>query len=284
MLKRIEEEAGRSDRDVVISSEVLELKHVDVGGFIRALLPLLNISPTDVEIIIACREHFSRAASWYNFSVTREYTDEKRTPDEFLAAQGADICYAPLIRHLRDSGFRLAAFNYHPSADWTARFLRHIGFPEDQIPKTAMKNMSVSTTVLIAIVSTIQAIETPELRRKYVSAFLKMAKSRSPAKFIFGQDCAREVDQRFFSEDRQYVLQELGIELTPPDIQTAENTFFISPSELEDICAVATGAGLQGEKIARIAREYVREVVLDERAEPHRVGEFDHRFSPIDAV
>jgi len=180
LFEQIEKEAKGSHLDVVISSEALELEWVDVGAFIRALLPHLDSEPMDVEIIVACREHFSRAASWYNHRMrARKVGENHIVPDDFLISHAPEICYVPLIHRLEIGGFKVTPLSYHPTEDWTERFFRHIGFPKEKVPKIQVKNMGLSTKVLIAKVATNRAIPTVKARLRYLDAIREMPESYS---------------------------------------------------------------------------------------------------------
>lgn len=104
-----------------------------------------------MEILFACREHFSRAASLYNHRTARWTSQENRTPDQFLVECAADVCYAPLVRNLRRAGFPITALNYHPSLDWVERFLTHIGFQRDRLPTIANQDPESRSRPYIAL-------------------------------------------------------------------------------------------------------------------------------------
>ena len=258
LLSKIALEARKSCLDVVISSETLELDWADVGLFIRALLPHVGCSQNDVEIIVACREHFSRAASWYNHRIRDRRGEQNIHPDEFLAETANAICYKPLIERLKETRFKVVPLSYHPSENWTDRFFRHIGFAENQIPRVAEKNRGLSTKALIAKLATNRAIRSDKKRKQYLDAFRGMSDFYGSSKFIFSRACARQVDVAF-SEDRGYLLNECGIRLNPPDLGTIENAFFINPVDLEEIALAASRVGREAAQITRFAREYLRD-------------------------
>jgi hypothetical protein len=260
LLKQIELESKGSDRNVVISSEALELKWSDVGKFANALLPHLSRTPLDVEIILACREHFSRAASWYNHRTRALGVNKQRVlPDEFLADHAAEICYEPLVKRLRGTGLRVTVLDYHPSETWTDRFFRHVGFRDDQLPRIRARHVAVSAKVLIAKIAAHHMVPSHDDRQEYLKAFMQMSESRAPSKFIFGRECAKNADS-LFGKDREFLLKECGISLNHPDIETIENAFCINQADLEEIAAVAENIGKEGQQITEFARQYVRVV------------------------
>jgi hypothetical protein len=185
-------------------------------------------------------------------------TNQRSLPDEFLDDQAAGICYAPLIRRMRDTGFPVTALNYSPSSTWTDRFFGHLGFPADKIPKSDMKNVSISTKVLIAKIAANQVMDSKEERRNFLDAFIQLPDVRRPSGFIFGREAAERADV-VFAEDRKFLADEYGLQIVPPDI-TEENSFFLYPSEFDDIVKIANDFGDEGTEIVRYARQYVRDV------------------------
>ena len=260
---KLEAEARHSHRNVVISSESLDMEEADVGAFARALKRRLS-GPMEVEIIVACREHFARAASWYNKRMrgtgddSQRNLDQRRLPDEFLLSHAQEICYAPLVNRLRATGFKVTALNYHPPENWTQRFLLHIGFASDQIPEIGFRHVGLSTKALIANVAANRALASSSRRRDYLKAFKRMDESKSPSQFIFSRDCAKKADA-LFSGDRKFLEEEYGIRFNPPDPETAENMFYITKAELDEIAAAAMSVGSEGKDIAAYARRYLRE-------------------------
>ena len=254
LFEKVGVETRGSDRNVVISSEALEFR--DTGAFIRALLPYVSATPIEVEILVSCREHFARAASWYNQRVRALKVSEKRNPDKFLEAKAAEMCYAPLVRKLCQTGFPVTVMNYHPSENWLARFLMHLGFAQDQIPDNRSKLVSMSPKALIVGLAVNDAVRSKDTKRKILKAFGKMPNFRSSSKFIFGREASAIAD-RYFSVDRDFLLEEYGISLTPPDFASLENELRINSEDLADIAAVANGLGDPGQKIVKYARQYL---------------------------
>jgi len=255
LLQAIARDSRGSDRNVVISCEALEYR--DVGAFVRGVLPYVGNGSIDVEILFACREHFARAASLHNHRVSKRALNEKRTPDEYLGSVSARLCYAPLVKRLRDTGFNITAMNYHPSDGWVKRFMMHIGFPEDQIPEIPRELVSNSPKLMIVNLALKRLVATRWDRARYIKPFRAMHGSRSPSRFVFGRDAAVAAD-RLFSADRQFLKEEFGIEITPPDLTSEANALFITSDDLSDIAAAAAGLGAKGEAIVDFARQYVR--------------------------
>src|SRR5215469_1440715 len=79
MLDSVAASAAGSNRDVIISSEALHPGR-DIAGFVDAVAQCLP-QPVKIEFLVICREHFSRASSWYNHRVR---SGERDGPDAFL--------------------------------------------------------------------------------------------------------------------------------------------------------------------------------------------------------
>jgi len=259
LLSKMDAEASRSERDVIISSEALVSEWKDIGPFVRELITLLRVAPADVEIIVACREHFARAASCYNKKVRAFGRGERSLPDQFLASQAARFCYAPLIGRLRRTGFKVTTLNYHPSENWTDRFLVHIGFPPDKLPKIRTRLASVGPKALIANLAANKAFDSKQSRMKFRDEFRETSDRQPSSYFIFSRDCARKVDE-LFGEDRKFLESECNIRLNPPDLEIVESAFFISATELDEIVSVARKVGRE-KRIAAFARRYVKDVI-----------------------
>ena len=252
LMDSLAEECRHSDRDILLSAEILENK--DIGSFAQALLDRLNVA-MDVELLFACREHFSRAASLYNHRTRRRNSKEYRMPDQFLVECAAEVCYAPLARNLQRTGFAITALNYHPTSDWIERFLAHIGFSRDRIPKIESELMAFSSKMLVVNLA-LKDISSPQMRRTLRKAFRGMQDTHAPSGFIFGPDAA-DVAERQFAADRQFLKDEFGMELVPPRRETRGNGLRIGADELAEIAAVAEDFGVDGEAIVNFATRFV---------------------------
>jgi len=246
-------ECSQTDKDILLSCELLDSK--DIGAFAQALLDHFNAT-LDVEILFACREHFSRAASWYNNRARLRKVNECRLPDQFLIERAADICYAPLVRRLGPRGVEITALNYHPSADWVERFLTHIGFARDQIPAIKNELISFSPKMLVAHLAVTEVQSEPR-RRALRRALTRMAAPRAPSGFIFGPEAA-EIAEQQFAADRQFLKDEFAIELAPPPAEARGSGLRIGRDEFADIAAVAKDFGTDGQAVVDFASKFVR--------------------------
>ena len=246
-------ECRETDRDILLSAEIVDKK--DIGALAQALLDRLNVA-MDVEIIFACREHFSRAASLYNHRARRKKSHDYGLPDQFLAECASELCYAPLVRNLRRTGFAITALNYHPSSDWVERFLAHVGFSGDQMPSISSNLVAFSPKMLVAYLG-LKEISSEERRREIRRAFSRIADARAPSGFIFGPDAA-EVAEQQFAGDRQFLKDEFGIELVPPPPETRGIGLRIGAEEFADIAAVTEDFGAEGQAVADFASRFVR--------------------------
>jgi hypothetical protein len=246
-------ECRQSERDILLSAEILENK--DIRAFAQALLGRLD-SPIQVEILFACREHFSRAASLYNHRTRRRNSQECRMPDQFLVECAEEVCYAPLVRDLQRTGFAITALNYHPSSDWVERFLAHIGFCPDRIPAIESELVAFSPKMLVVNLA-LKDVQSPQMRRMLRKAFRRMPDTHAPSGFIFGSDAADVADRRF-AADRRFLKDEFGIELVPPRLEAQGNGLRIDADDFADIVAVAEDFGVDGHAIIEFASRFAR--------------------------
>lgn len=256
MLRAVAQQTSDSGRNVIFSSESLESR--DVGEFVRRVLPFTGCSEVDVEVLVACREHFGRAASLYSHRLSQAAIANQRSPDEYLAKSAAKFCYAPLLQRLRDTGLRIIALNYHPSSTWVGRFMQHVGFRDEDIPAVPSALVSLSPKIIIANLAIKRIAPSGGAVGRYLRAFRKMPESRTESKFIFSP-AAAAIAEPCFAEDRAYLLREFGIELPAPDLAAGENALYITPLELAQIVAVAAQFGTVGKAIVDFARQYVKE-------------------------
>ncbi len=252
LFAEIEKEAKDAERNVLISSETLADR--DCERFIRALLPHVTSTRIEVKILVACREHFSRASSLFNHKLRGANPPD---PDQFLTKHAAKLCYAPLIKKLQETPFQVVLLNYHPSETWVMRFLTHLGFPQEQIPEGEIKRLALSPKGIVAKLAINRLRESKEAKDQYFSRFKKMPESRAGSKFIFGPDAAAAAEHHF-SADREFLSRDCGIQLVAPQLGTQESMLFINADEFSDIILVAKELGPQGRKIIRFARQYLR--------------------------
>lgn len=253
--------AQDNDRDMLISSEALvpmgwQPRRVDVGELIRAILPCFGGYVPNVEILVACREHFSWAASTYN---QRLKANERRDPDAFLRAYCDTLCFAPIIRNLEKTGFRVTAINYHPSQSWVERFLTHVGFPAQMLPRANSNNVSLNPAGLIMKLAVNRAFGGEEISRKVRRELRNRPEFAAPSQFIFGKGAARRAE-RAFSEDRRILAGTFAIELPLPDLNSP-NMFFVDARDLAMIESLARKLGLDDEAVGREARQFLRDGV-----------------------
>lgn len=257
LLARIGEEARRSDRDIVISSEILAGRK-DVVGFSAALERELG-EPLRVEIVAVVREHFERAASAYNQRVKDAVTGEKRDPDAFLAAHKQGLGYLNMLRRLRKMGLDVCALNYHPAEDCVQRVLARFGFGQESVSSYPLpvRNASWSRPALIATLAANRVAVSPEERNKFTAALRRMPGFYAPAGAIFSADAIFEAD-RVFAKDRDFLLRRFGIEVHLPDPLQDRAPFVIDGMEFTNVCKVALMFGNFGEKIIEGVKPYVR--------------------------
>lgn len=257
--RKLLDELGRafaaSDRNVVISSEAL-FGRPGIRRFIEALTQQFN-EPVSVELIVACREHFGRIASAYNQRVKDVGRFEREGPDDFLRRQNLNFGYANLIGKLRQTGKMVSVLNYHPSNNLVERFLRHIGFPDDKIPPAELRNVSLSSKALIAVLAANNVAKSPDDRERYFSALRKMRRFFGPSGFIFGREAALEASQRL-QADRELLESEYDIVLPAPDLAAQDGGLYLKEGELAEISDVTGELGSEGKAIVEFASRFQR--------------------------
>jgi hypothetical protein len=254
LLARIGREARQSDRNIVISSEILAGRK-DLTGFTAALEREVGES-LRVELVMVVREHFERAASLYNQRVKDGVTGEKRDPDAFLAAHAQGMCYSNFLKRFRNTRFERCVLNYHPAEDCVQRVLAHFGFAQltDHLPA---RNVSLSQAALVASLAANRVAVSQEERNRFVAALRRMPGYLSPAGFIFGRDAAFEAEHKF-RKDRNFLLRRFEIELPLPDFPEDRLAFGVSEKEFNDISEMTARFGGYGEKILEAVCPYVR--------------------------
>lgn len=255
LLARVGEEARRSNRDIVISSEILAGRK-DVVGFCAALEREIG-EPLRVEIVVVVREHYERAASAYNQRVKDAVTGEKRDPDAFLTTHTRGMSYSNILKRLRTTGFDLCALNYHPAEDCVQRVLAKFGFPEEASSHFPVRNASWSRPALVATLAANRVAASPEERDQFTAALRRMPGFHAPAGPIFGADAAFQAE-RIFARDRNYLMRRFGIEFELPDFSRDAAPFSVDEEEFANIRGVAAKFGSFGEKIIEAVGPYVR--------------------------
>lgn len=250
-----------SARNVVVSSEWLgtHATAACIPQFMHALANRVAGGRPEVEILVACREHFDRAASVYGQKLK---TGEQSAPDDFIKSNADILCHAPLITSLRRTGFKVVPLSYHPSRDWVMRFFTYLGFAPEQIPRPSTANQSFAPWVLIARMAINNVLtagdeETASLKRQIVNRLRKPDESCLPAQFLFSRSVAEELKERF-DGDRAYLMRKFGIELPVPKIATMENKFFMDHESFKKVESAVKLAGEHAKEILKIVSPYVR--------------------------
>jgi len=258
MFATMAEQAADNTRNIIFSSE--ELMSKDVSAFVDAVLPHLGSTPLDVEVLFTCREHFSRIASLYNHRLRRRKSSEIRRPDAYLAEAWKRVCYEPLARDLKSQSLKATALNYHPSETFVNRFLVHIGFNEGELPEISEELVGYSPKMIIVNLAVKDATESHSRRQKILRRFKDLPNRNAASQFIFGREAALEAD-RHFAVDRQFLREEFGVDLVPPDFSSDGRALSLSAVDMEDIVAVASRLGRYGPRIIDFARGYLRQPV-----------------------
>ena len=266
--------ATDSPLNIVISSESMmppgdAAKDIaaNLDSFIRSLLPHFGPDPPEVEIVVVVREHFERAASYYSNQLQRRLRKGfKMTPDEVLLNCSQDLCYAETLIELAKLNLTVTVLNYSPREDWLHRFLKHVGFGEGPFPEISSRNISFAPATLIARLAANSVFSNDEEIREFMAELKDTLKSRSPSQFIFGKSAAAAAD-RIFGADREFLRENCGIVLAPPDIETEENMFFLDPPAFAEIAAAAASHGRKGKQIVEFAGRFVRQEQLSSQGQ-----------------
>ena len=255
LLARIGEEARRSNRDIVISSETLAGRK-DIVGFSAALEREVG-EPLRVELVVVAREHFERAASLYNQRVKDAVTGETRDPDEFLAAHARSLCYANLLKRLGQTGFALSVLNYHPAEDCVQRVLEQFGFPQQPGSYYPIRNVSLNRPALVASLAANRVAGSPDERNTFTATVRRLPGFDAAAESIFGSEAVLAAD-RPFRKDRNFLLRHFEIEFHLPDFPGDRVPFGVNEAEFESIREVAAKFCSFGEQIIEAVGPYVR--------------------------
>lgn len=255
LIARIGNEARRSHRDIVISSEILAGRK-DIAGFTAALEQEIG-EALRVELVAVVREHFERAASLYNQRVKDAVTGETRDPDVFLAAQAQGLCYANFLKRFRKTGFDLSVLNYHPAEDCVQRVLARFGFSQEPVASYPARNVSLGRVALVASLAANRVAASPNERNRFVAALRRMPGFHAPAGFIFGMDAALAADRKF-GKDRDFLLRRFGIEFQLPDFSESRVPFGIDQAEFGDISEIAVKFDGFGQNILEGVSPYIR--------------------------
>ncbi len=254
MFAQIAREAQESDRNIVISSEVLGGRKAP-RKFVRALLAQLG-TEFEAEILLGVREHFERAASIYNQRVKDGVICERRGPDEFLAAHFANMLYAPMLARLKPTEFRIVPVCYHPAETFVPRFLARLGFASHQAGHPGRRNVSLSVKGLVATLAANRVAPSREERDRMFEALRCMPGFFGPSRFIFTRDTASSVETHF-AADRLALRDAFALALEAPDIGRSVCVFQISGTEFEEIAAVTAGLGETGRALRDEARPFL---------------------------
>lgn len=251
LLARIADEARASDRDLVISSEILAGRK-NIRDFANAIQTAVGCELRLVCVVVA-REYRERVASLYNQRVKDAVFLERRSPDEFVTEHPERFCYAPLLQRLKSAGLDVTVVNYHPADDLVARCLAVFGFAPEQISRAPNRNVSLGQKALAATLAANRAAQSCEERAAFDAAVAGMAKRFSSPRPFFSEAAIAKV-RRTFAADRKFLRQRLGVKLPKPEKPGRESALTISESEFAEIAALTGGLGDYGGRIRECLR------------------------------
>lgn len=256
LMKDLASAVSKSDRNVLISSEMLP-ERPDLDQLINAITGLMGGESVAVELVVVCRDQFGRASSAYNQKVKDVALCERETPDAFLRRFCKQYCYAHFIRRLRRLEHKVTAINYHPSSTLVERFLRHVGFPDDKMPPSELRNVSLSPKGLVATLAANNVATNPADRERYFNVLRKMPKFFASSVFIFGPEAAAEAD-KVYELDRKFLRNQFKIEFPRRETQAGECGLFLDEKDMNDIRAATESLGAEGAAILEFAGKFLR--------------------------
>ncbi|HEX3665856.1 MAG TPA: hypothetical protein VHU23_11550 [Rhizomicrobium sp.] len=255
LLAQIGVEARASDRDIVISSEILAGRR-NLGEFATGLEAAIG-EKCRVVLVVVAREHRERAASLYNQRVKDAVTGETRDPDAFLIDHPERLCYTNLLRRLRKTGFELRVLDYHPAADFVVRCLTLFGFGENAIPTVPRRNVSLGRLALVATLAANRAAKSHEERAQFDAILRHIVHRFEPAGFLFSKNAVLQVREMLMA-DRKVLRQEFGVKLPKPVRKEQSNPFVISEVEFAELAAAMHGLDDFGARVCAELRPMVR--------------------------
>jgi hypothetical protein len=248
LLALLGREASASDRDVVISSEILAGRR-NLGEFVSALQAAIG-EECRVVLVVVAREHRERAASLYNQRVKDAVIGETREPDAFLIDHPERFCYNNLLRRLQKTGFELVVLNYHSAGDFVARCLALFGFPPDRIPLAPRRNVSLGRSALVATLAANRAAESREDRALFDAVLTRIANRFADGDALFSKDAvtaAREI----FQADRKFLRQQFDVRLPRPERPHQTSSLVVSEQEFAALTAAMQELGEYGARIGK---------------------------------
>jgi hypothetical protein len=254
LLAQIAREARATDRDVVISSEILA-GHRKLGKFIAALQGAIG-EACSVVLVVVAREHRERAASLYNQRVKDAVIGETGEPDAFLIDRPERFCYNDLVRRLRKTGFELVVLNYHPVEDFVARCLSLFGFQLDQIPPVPRRNVSLGRFALIATLAANRAAQSRPDRALFDAVLTRIGKRFGDGKALFSKDAIAAVRETL-QADRKFLRQQFDVIFPKPEKPEKTNPLVISEQEFVELSAAMQELGDYGMRIREQLRGFV---------------------------
>jgi hypothetical protein len=253
LLDRIAAEASVSDRPVLISTEFFFLRPKAVD-----LIPKIaeRLGIRQIEAIFVVREHFSQIGAFYRMVLNQARVKKIATigPDEYLELRARRACIAPLARALQAIGVSVHMIPYKPSSDTVLRFLRYIGFSDENIPEIPISNVSVSVSKSIARLALNRAGIEGEARIESIEMQRLLAR-RSRHEFIFGLEAARKADE-YFSVDREYLSREFGIVIQPPDLENTRSVFRLTRKQYDSLSRLVWGTDPEIKSYRRELRKF----------------------------
>jgi hypothetical protein len=266
LLGQIGELARQSDRNVVISSEILAGRK-DLRKFASALQSAIGGEPLRLMAVIVVREHLERAASLYNQRVKDAVFGEQRHPDEFLVGHAEQLCHANLLRRLKRAGFGLTVINYHPAETLVPRCLARLGFPAGKIPEIPRRNVSLGRKALIATLAANRAVQSREERASFDASIARIPGRFAPSQVFFSEEAISKV-RRIVAADRRFLREQFDVRLPRPGQPGERNAFVISEREFSELSAMIRGTADIGGRIAEALRGFV-----DGNQEPAQMNE-----------
>jgi hypothetical protein len=230
-MQQVRAEATRSNKDIVISSEVLN--GTTVPRFVDKVAVGLADLIGEVVLVIVVREHLERTASVYNQRVKDWFYCEQNAPDDFLARHAPGLVYRPLATALKATGLEVVAVNYHGEGDLAARFVLALGGDLAGLPPAARRNISIGMKGLVSLLE-VNRLHGTQDRERYFAALRRMRGFFSGGAFPFSAAGAERV-RPIFDADAAFLMGELALELPSRCPELCQGRLVITPNEFAEI-------------------------------------------------
>lgn len=207
VLDTLRAEVAARDRDVVISSELLQ---PDTAMALIARLDGFDA----VRLVLTIRHPLERAASAYNQDVKDPVNWERDWPDVYLRTVPSRFTTRRLSDLWSPTGLPIVWVNYHPADSTTARLCAALDLPEPQI-EVPRPNRSMGGFGLIGLLAAHRLNLSRENRKRVFDTMRKTHGRRvwRGRSFPFSKGAARRFLDDIAAPDLDWTLSTTGFDL-----------------------------------------------------------------------